>query len=242
MDLNSQLNSGVSFKKILIIVVVVLLCVLIGIGVYIGTRDVDEPVIEEPDRTLVPDENPIKTDTPKEVEQVEALSKLVAKITKKRDLSTRIEFDIEVGAGESKTTSIVKATSSTTFFDLGSLKVINPSDIRVEDTVILYATGKYTVGNLSAEVIALGTDTSYSFGKVISVNSNGESSYIWSLQNTSDKLYIDGNTVMKNGYTGNAFFDSNLLKVGEKILFKGTMKVTDIGNVIYCTEIITLGV
>ena len=115
MDLNSQLNTNFSFKKILIIVLVVLVCVLIGIGLYLGFREVEEPITVEPDRTLVPDTNPIKDAPPKEVEQVEALSKMVVHILKKRDLSTRIEYDIEVGLGENKTSSIVKATSSTVF-------------------------------------------------------------------------------------------------------------------------------
>ena len=241
MNLNSKLNSNFSFKKIVLIILVVLLCVLVGIGFYLGTRNIDEPVEEVPDRTLVPDNNPVKEEIPKEVEQTEAISKLTAKILKKRDLSTRMEFDIEVGVGENKTTSIVKATSSTTFFDLGSLRVINPSDVQVEDTIILYATGKYNVGNLSAEVIAIGEDTSYSFDRVISVNSNGEDSYIWVLKNSIDRLYVDKNTVITNGYTGEGIYDSNILKVGEKVLFKGTIEVTDKGNIIHCTEIITLG-
>ena len=242
MDLNSQLNTNFSFKKILIIVLVVLVCVLIGIGLYLGFREVEEPITVEPDRTLVPDTNPIKDAPPKEVEQVEALSKMVVHILKKRDLSTRIEYDIEVGLGENKTSSIVKATSSTVFFDLGSKKVINPNDIREKDTVVLYATGKYTVGNLSAELIGLGDDTSYSFARVIGVNSEGEASYIWSLKNSVDRLYVDKTTVITNGYTGDPIYDSNLLKVGEKVLFKGTVEVTEKGNFIHCTEIITLGV
>lgn len=242
MNLNSQLNSGSNFKKILGIALVVLVCLLIGIGLYIGTVGVDEPVSEAPDRTLVPDENPIPSDTPQEVLQSETIGQLYAVITNKRDLSTRIEYDIEIGVGENKTSSVVKATSSTVFFDFGSKRIINPGDVRIGDNVIVYATGKHNVGNLSAAVIGLGTDTTYSYGSVIAINAEGESSYIWTLRNTYDKLYVDSNTVITNGYTGASVTQSNILKVDEKLLFKGSVQVTDMGNIIYCTEIIVLGV
>ena len=133
MDFNSRFNFD--FKKTVITVGIVLLCLVVGIFVYINSRSIEEPVVEPlPNRDLVVDNTPIDTEI-EVVEQKKTVGKLIATVKNIRDLSTRIEYDIEVGLGENKTPSIVKATGVTVFYDFYKDKMINPGDIKVGDTV-----------------------------------------------------------------------------------------------------------
>lgn len=239
MDFNSRFNFD--FKKTVITVGIILLCLVVGIFVYINSRSIEEPVVEPlPNRDLVVDNTPIDTEI-EVVEQKKTVGKLIATVKNIRDLSTRIEYDIEVGLGENKTPSIVKATGVTVFYDFYKDKMINPGDIKVGDIIVIYATGKYTVGNLEAEVIAIGDDTSYNYGKLTAINSGNDGSYIWTLDGGMDKLVISKDTTAINGFTGMPLENKGLLQLKDKVLFKGSMEQTDLGNIYTCSEVITFG-
>lgn len=239
MEFNSRFNFD--FKKTVITAICVLLCLVIGIVIFIASRNIEEPVVEDlPNRDLVVDNTPIDTEI-EVIEQKKTVGRLIATIKNIRDLSTRIEYDIEVGLGENKTPSIVVAKSHTVFYDFYMNKIINPSDIKVGDTIVIYATGKYTVGNLEAEVIALGDDTSYSYGKLTAINNSTDGSYIWTLDGGLDKLIISDDTGVIDGYTGMPIQNKRLMQANDKVLYKGEMKQSDLGNIYNCSDVITFG-
>lgn len=238
MDFNSRFNFD--FKKTVITVGVIFLCLIVGIFIYINSRSIEEPAVETPNRDLVVDNTPIDKEI-EVVEQKKTVGKLIATVKNIRDLSVRIEYDIEVGLGENKTPSIVKATSKTVFYDFYKDKMVNPGDIKVGDTIVIYATGKYTVGNLEAEVIAIGDDTSYNYGKLTAINTGDKNSYIWTLDGGMDKLVVSENTKAINGITGETLENRGLLQLKDKVLFKGSMEQTDLGNIYDCSEVITFG-
>ena len=242
MDLNSRLNlPEISYKKAIVIGIVIILCLIVGIAIYISSRTPEEPIVnEDKNFELVVDSEPIITE-PLDTEQEDIVGRVIATITKIRDFGTRIEYDIEVGLVENKTPSIVKANSKTVFYDMSTKKVINPSSIVEGDVIQVFATGKYTIGNLSAMLICKGDDTSYNYGEVIAINSNDSKSFIWTLDGIADKLYVGAECVFRNGYTGDIVQNHNTMQLNDKILYKGSMEQTDIGNVYYCEEIITFG-
>ena len=193
-----------------------------GIFIYINSRSIEEPAVETPNRDLVVDNTPIDKEI-EVVEQKKTVGKLIATVKNIRDLSVRIEYDIEVGLGENKTPSIVKATSKTVFYDFYKDKMVNPGDIKV------------------AEVIAIGDDTSYNYGKLTAINTGDKNSYIWTLDGGMDKLVVSENTKAINGITGETLENRGLLQLKDKVLFKGSMEQTDLGNIYDCSEVITFG-
>lgn len=239
MDFNSKLNFD--YKKTIIGIGIILLCLIVGIVIFISSRNIEEPIEDTtPNRELVVDNTPIDTEI-EVVEQDDIVSRLIATVKNIRDLSVRIEYDIEVGLGENKTPSIVKATSKTVFYDFDLGKIVNPSDVKVGDTIVIYATGKYTVGNLDAEVIAIGDDTSYNYGKLTAINTNGNDSYIWTLDGGMEKLVVSEDSIVIDGYTGEMIENKRLMQLKDKVLYKGPMEQSDLGNIYDCTEVVTLG-
>ena len=238
MDFN--LNDK-KYNKIVFIIFAVIVLIVGGICIYLTTRDIEEPVVEKPvDTTIVVDKTPINTE-PVIVEQDETIGRLVATIKSITDLSTRFEFDISVGLGDKATDSRMKATSKVICVDIAKKLIINPSELKVGDNIVLYATGKYTIGNLDAYCIGRGTDTSYGYGTVTAINSNGSNSQIWTIDGISEKLIVDKECVLVDGYTGYELENDGLLQVNERVLFKGDYAQSDIGGVYTCTEIIRLG-
>jgi hypothetical protein len=229
------------FNKVIVIIFVAIALLIGGICIYLTTRDIEEPVVEQPeDTTIVVDKTPINTE-PVIVEQDETIGCLAATVKTIKDLSTRLEFDISVGLGDKATDSRMKATSKVVCVDIAKKLIINPSEIKVGDNIIVYATGKYTVGDLDAYCIGLGTDASYGYGTVTAINSNGPNSQIWTIDGISDKLIVHKDCVLIDGFTGNELFNDGILQVNERILFKGEYAQSDIGGVYTCTEIIRLG-
>ena len=238
MDLNT---GDKNYKKLIIGIVVCIVVLIVGIGIYLASRDIEEPVIEEPkDSVIVVDKTPINTE-PVVVEQDKTISRLIATVKNIRDLSTRLEMDILVGLDDKATESMVKATSKVVCVDIAKKLIINPSEIKVGDNIILYATGKYTIGNLDAYCIGLGSDTSYGYGAVTAINSHGSNSQIWTIDGIDEKLLVEKECVIIDGFTGNELDNDGILQVHERVLFKGVYSQTDVGAIYTCTEIIRLG-
>ena len=107
------------------VLAVILIVIVIGVIIFINNRNIEEPPIEDDSSTIIIDSTPIVVE-PEAVEQKKTVGKLIAYVKNVRDLSTRIEYDIEVGLGENTTSSIVKATGNTVFFDFGTKGIAYP--------------------------------------------------------------------------------------------------------------------
>lgn len=241
MGLNTRFSLEDNKKKIIIGLLIVLVCLIIGICIYMNTRTVNQPNdTTEPDRTLVVDNNPLPEEPPV-VEQDDIVSQLKAKITNVIDYSTKIEYQIEINVGDEVKTSLLKATTNTLFVDLVNKKIINPSEVTKGSDIILYATGKYEIGDLSAQIIGIGDDTSYNFGKLTAINTNDSNSYIWTLDNMSERVLVSLDTLLIDGYSGEEIENLKIPQVNDKFLFKGSIQETNIGSVYVCDELIRLG-
>lgn len=239
MDFNTN---RLSTKKIVIIsLALILIFLIIGICIYLNNRTiVEEPIIEDTPPTIIVDSDPLIIE-PDAVEQSKTVGKLIAYVKNIRDLSTRIEYDIEVGLGENTTSSIVKATGNTAFFDFSTKSVAFSSDVKVGSSLVIYSTGNYNVGDLSAKAICLGTETSYNYGEIVSINSQSDGSYIWTIEGMDDKLLVDSNCILYDAYTKGTAINMGEIEKKDKLLYKGDLVTTDIGNVYRCDEIIILG-
>ncbi len=238
MDLNTKLN--LDFKKIVFICLSVIVLIMVSLGCYLYFFN-DKTDVETlpPDRELVEEELVVEEEVEIEPEeQNHVVSKLFAYVTEVRDLCTRFEYKIQVGMGADATESFLKAGYNAVYFDLNNKVIISPADVKVGDSIIVYATGKYTVGNLDAEIIAKGDNSTYNYGVLTTVEKKSVTTNIWTLSSGVDRLYISENTTVIDAYTGKNIQNIGLMRIGDKVLYKGVLEQTDLGNLFRCTEVI----
>lgn len=232
---NSKLKYYIIFgciTFILLVIFIVYLC--------LPNKVIDEPIVEDIGVEEFIEEE-IEEEV-KEVEQDETVNLLKAFITDKRNLSYKYIYEILVGTGEAQTSSLVTADKNTVFLDLNTKKIINPEDVGVGETIILYATGKYTASNLTAAVICKGNDTSYRFATLNKYEGSMEDCKL-TLMNSGDVLLVNSNTNIINGLSGGTIVGLAELSTNMKLLYKYSpdFEITDKGNIYTCTEIIVLG-
>ena len=228
------------YKKIIIIGLVILICLVGGIFIYMNSQEVEEPVVEKEPTNIVIDYEPIVIE-PEVVEQKESVSKVLAYVTAVRDIGNYVDYDIEVGLGEETTPSTVRATSGTVFYSMDEKRMLLPSEVKVGNSVIVHAIGSYKMGNLKAKAICVGTDADYTFAKVLAVNSNSDGSYTWKIEGMDNLLLVDSDCVLYDAYAETNFKNMGKMQIGHKILYKGDVITEPNNEYIKCTEIVTLG-
>ena len=239
-----DLKYFISEKKGLIIVLsVILLIAICGCLYFIFRTPKEEPVIENNESVVV--EEPIEDNTEdiEEISQDSVVSVLKAYVTNIRDLSVRIEYDVKIGMGDAAVDSVVTANTNTVFYDLNKKQLISTADITVGSNIVVYGIGNYTVGNLKANVIALGEDTSYNYSEVYKIQINDDGSYLWFLNNTSDKLLVSKDCDIVDAYTGNNILNLSGIQSNSKVLYKYApdFTITDMCNIYNCEEVIVVG-
>lgn len=244
MNLNNKLNS-IDFKdkKVYIpIIILVLMIILILCFVFLKKPE-EAPIVDSVKNTpeITVEDEPLIEDI-EEVPQDTTVSIFKAYINHIRDLSVRIEYDIKVGVGDSAVDSVVVANGNTVFYNLDTQKIVVPNNIVEGSNVVLYATGNYNAGNLIANVICLGEDTSYRYGELNNIE-NQENYYLWNINNTSDRLYVNSDCKVIDGYTGSEILNKGIIEPNSKILYKYEPEydITDKGNIYHCNEVIILG-
>ena len=242
MDFNNKFNGREFNKKnILIILGIILLLGFLVFSYFYFQKpeEVVEPNIETPtiiEKVIEEDDESI------EVPQEETFGVLKANVFAIRDLSTKIEYDIKVGVNENMIDSRAVANSKTSFIDLNKKVLINPSSILVGSEVVVYGVGNYNVGNLTASLIALGSDTSYRYGELTGITGDLEQGYEYTLSNITDKLKVSANCVIYDSFLGEEITSMDLIKPGDKVLFKydSDFEIMPYGNLYTCTEIIVI--
>ncbi len=229
--------------KYYVIIGVVIFILIIAIVLYMCLSKVDktEPEIEDiPIDDFIEEEVVVEE---KEVKQEETVNLLKAFITDKRNLSYKYIYEILIGSGESQSKSLVTADKNTVFLDLNTKTTINPSNIGIGETIILYATGKYTASNLMASVICKGSDTSYRYAIIDKWNGESLKDCEFILTNSKDKLIVNSDTNIINGLSGGSVVGLAEISYNTKILYKynPNFEITNEGNIYTCSEIILLG-
>lgn len=242
MDFNNKFN-GNDFSKKRILIVIIALFLVVGLAfIYFyfqKPEEVVEPNIETPN---IVEEVIEEDDEPIEVPQEETFGVLKANVFAIRDLSTKIEYDIKVGVNENMVDSHAVANSKTSFIDLNKKVLINPSSILVGSEVVIYGVGNYNVGNLTASLVALGSDTSYRFGELKGIVGDLEQGYEYTLSNIPDKLKISADCKIYDSASGYEVTSMDLIKVGDRVLFKygSDFDIMPYGNLYTCTEVIVI--
>lgn len=242
MNFNSRFNaSGFNKRNIFIIigVVVLLIALIFGYSYFNKPDEVVEKPSETPDtiEEIIIEENEV-VETPQE----ETFGVLKATVFEIRDLSTKIEYGIKVGVGENIVDSRAVANSKTSFIDLNKKSLVNPSSVLIGSEVVIYGIGNYNVGNLTASLIALGSDTTYRYGELSSIVGDLEQGYEYTLSNITDKLKVSANCVIYDSFLGEEITSMDLIKPGDKVLFKydSDFEIMPYGNLYTCTEIIVI--
>lgn len=245
MNLNNKLNS-IDFKdkKVYISIIIMLVLMIILILCFVFLKKPEEaPIVDSVKNTpeITVEDEPLIEDI-EEVPQDTTVSIFKAYINHIRDLSVRIEYDIKVGVGDSAVDSVVVANGNTVFYNLETQKIVVPNNIVEGSNVVLYATGNYNAGNLIANAICLGEDASYRYGELNNIE-NQENYYLWNINNTSDRLYVNSDCKVIDGYTGSEILNKGIIEPNSKILYKYEPEydITDKGNIYHCNEVIILG-
>ena len=228
------------YKKIIIIGLVILVALVVGIFIYMNNQEVEEPVVEAPPTNIVLDYEPIVIE-PEVVEQKNSVSKVIAYVTAVRDIGNYVDYDLEVGLGENTTSSTVRASGGTVFYSMDEKRMLLPSEVKVGNSVIVHALGSYKIGNLNAKAICVGTDTGYTFAKVLAINSNPDGSYTWKIEGMDNLLVVDSNCVLYDAYAETTFKNMGKMQIGHKILYKGDVITEPNSEYVKCTEVVTLG-
>lgn len=242
MDFNNKFNERELNKKNILIIlgIILLLGVLVFSYFYFQKpEEVVEPNIETPniiEEVIEEDEELV------EVPQEDTFWVLKANVFAIRDLSTKIEYDIKVGVNENMIDSRAVANSKTSFIDLNKKVLINPSSILVGSEVVIYGVGNYNVGNLTASLVALGSDTSYRYGELKGIIGDLEQGYEYTLSNIPDKLKISTDCKIYDSASGYEVTSMDLIKVGDRVLFKydPNFDIMPYGNLYTCTEVIVI--
>lgn len=242
MNFNNKFN-GNEFKKKNILIIGIIVFLLVGLVFsyfyFQKPKDNVEPNKETPniiEEVIEDEEEPI------EMPQEETFGVLKANVFEIRDLSTKIEYGIKVGVNEAMIDSRALANSKTSFIDLNKKTLINPSSILVGSEVVIYGVGNYNVGNITASLIALGSDTSYRYGELSGIIGDLEQGYEYTLSNITDKLKISADCKVYDSALGEEVTSMDLIKVGDRLLFKYApdFEIMPYGNLYTCTEIVVI--
>ena len=243
MDLNDLIDnsSGSGKKKMLMIILicsVLVIFTVICLTFFMGKpEEVSDPIVEVDPMAEIPKET---IEPEKEVKQEEVVTLLKARVVGVTDLSTIFRYEVSVGNGDNVTLTTVEANTQTEFINLETKKSMLPSEIVDGDTIILYSTGNYNVGDLSAKLIGVGDDTSYRFATIVDIESDEERNYTYSLSNTTDKLYVPKGCSVYSFHSGDQIRDMVLLHEGNNILYKylPEFEITENGNIYTCYDMI----
>lgn len=231
-------------KNIVMLVSFILLILIVGalLIFVLNKPEESEPIIENPDNSVtevVIDEEKEKEDS---VTQEVAISQKKGLVLSKNDLSTRIEYKVLIGTGSNEKEIKVVANTNTLYYDMEGKKLLSVQDIDVGDKIIFYGVGKYNIEDITATVICLGDDASYSMA-VISKIEDKDSGILYEIEGSYDKIYIDKSSPILNARDSSNLSNYRLMDVGSIILYKYNpeFKIEDKGNIYTSTETILLG-
>lgn len=238
--LMSKKEKGIVIFAVCFAVLVILLIIVFSFK----SRNTD--ILVEP--TLEPTPNVVETNVvsapPVEtvVPQENVVSLYRAKVKNIIDYSTSIEYVLGVGA-DNGTELHVTANGNTNFIDIATKKVTTSKAVIEGSDIVVYVKGNVIANDLTALVVLVGEDTSYQFARIVSIEDYNDEGYLWEIENTTDRLYIDKNSCsVIDSYTGSEILNIGLVKENDKVLYKANpeFEIVEDGNVYYCNEIITM--
>lgn len=234
------------YKIIILLSIFLVVGIIVGLILFVNASKGNEdsnidnlPLITETEPPLLNDEN--KNNDP--VKQSDVISSFRATVSEIIDNSSVITYKVIIGKGEYQTESYVKATMKTKFIDLDRKITAYPSSISEGSDIVIFSSGNYAFGELTAYAIGIGSNVSYSYAQIKEVSKiTNDDSYIFDLYLTDDRLKVTSDTKLYNGVIGGAVYSASEIYVDSIVLYNYNpdFEITDKGNLYACNEFIVI--